>query len=131
MLQADEQEIQTAERKEKLTKDLEEEENKLLELINLKDNPINDRIRSIVSLIKDWKREDHTLFSWEDMALSMLKKPWEIEFDKDVCPKCGNKRIKLYFCSPAWTRSLMCDRGGEMKICLFCKSQDFLMDSMN
>lgn len=62
-------------------------------------------------------------YSWKDVALSLLKYPERVVFDYDVCPKCGNPRICLYFYSPAWTWTMICGVGGNMVICPHCKIQ--------
>lgn len=102
---------------------------KLIEAISDKER--NQRIEVLAANIKDWrKRDDETgdsyIFPWKDLALSLLKYPEHVEFDYDICPECGNGRVKLFFCSPKWTWKMMFGRSADMIICPYCKRQVML-----
>ncbi len=81
-----------------------------------------DMIETLANEIKDWEEQEKD-FSWNDVALSMLKFPERITFDYDCCPECGHSRIRIYFYSPEWTWATMCGVGGYMTICPECKIQ--------
>lgn len=118
-----------------------EEDNRILERGKIvcedKLSPITSRIEALAAQIKDWeKMDDDTgdsyIYPWKDLALSLLKYPEHVEFDYDLCPECGNGRIKLFFCSPKWTWAHLCGRSADMIICPHCKRQVMLrMGIMN
>lgn len=83
---------------------------------------LNDMIETLANEIKDWEKQEKQ-FSWNDVALSMLRFPERITFDYDCCPDCGHSRIRIYFYSPEWTWATMCGVGGYMTICPECKIQ--------
>ena len=116
---------------EKLKSELEIAEKELEKELKVYFSPRNDQIKSLVSLMKNWDRNEACSFSWKDTALSILKNPLSVVFDYDTCPKCGKKRIKLHFSSPSWTWALLCGRAGDMVVCLECKSQVFKCTIMN
>lgn len=95
-------------------------------LVNL---TASHKIESLAAEIKDWKESDKKEFStfqtfpWKDVALCLLQYPEYVELEYDICPDCGNKRIKLYFNSPEWTWAMLCGRAGDMIICPHCKEQ--------
>lgn len=83
------------------------------------------RIEALANEIKGWGERDK-LFSWNDVALSILRFPETVIFDYDRCPDCGHPRVRIYFHSPKWTEAMMCSKGGEMAICPACKTQSEL-----
>lgn len=112
---------------------------------NIANKDHNEAVESLANEIKSWENGDIAQiekksaekigkcnnyneslphqYPWRDVALSMFNYPECVEFDFDSCPCCGEKRIKLYFRSPAWTWAMMCGVGGEMVICPKCKIQ--------
>lgn len=112
-----------------------EAEKALSQFMVASSNIDSEAIEKIANEIKTWDKTwdedefefnpfDHSL-PWKDIALSMLTYPQPVELQYDRCPKCGNRRVKLYFNSPSWTWAHLCGRAGEMKICLECREQDF------
>lgn len=94
-------------------------------IASISDKELNDRIETLANEIKGWGERDR-LFSWKDVALSILKLPETVIFDYDRCPDCGHSRVRIYFHSPKWTWRMMFGRGGEMAICPTCKTQSEL-----
>jgi len=78
----------------------------------------------------EYKKPFPEQYPWKDVALSMLKFPERVTFDYDVCPDCGEARIKIYFHSPECTWDMMCGVGGNMVICPHCKIQAEFNETM-
>lgn len=58
-------------------------------------------------------------FPWDDIAYSMIKFHENTFLDYDICPKCGEKRIKLRF--KAFDERVI-PVNGEILICPFCRT---------
>ena len=86
------------------------------------DNVSQKRIEEIANDIKSWKCEGQ-FFPWEDVALSILKYPENINFNAGQCERCNDPIISLHFVSPSWTWVKLCGRAGDMKICPKCRTQ--------
>lgn len=106
-----------------MLKELKRSRERLAKLINsIADRNHNNIVEHIVGQIKNWTNTERQ-YSWYDVALSMLKFPESVLLGYDMCPDCGEKRIKIFFYSPEWTWTMMCGIGGNMIICPNCKIQ--------
>lgn len=79
----------------------------------------NDAVDKILEASAKVKKQ----YSWNNVALSMLRFPEKVKFDYDRCPRCGHSRLRIYFHSPRWTWAMMCGVAGDMVICPECKIQ--------
>lgn len=87
-----------------------------------------EQVIALVEELKNSKSQGEIIFPWEDVLASMMKHPEEVSQTSVSCPNCGEKIIKIYFSSPAWTWKKLCGRAGDMYICPKCHAQkDFIM----
>lgn len=87
--------------------------------------PFDDAVKDIIDAAANLTYKDPMpeQYSWNNVALSMLRFPEKVKFDYDRCPRCGHSRLRIYFHSPRWTWAMMCGVAGDMVICPECKIQ--------
>ncbi len=87
--------------------------------------PFDDAVKDIIDAAANLTYKDPMpeQYSWNNVALSMLRFPEKVKFDFDCCPRCGHSRLRIYFHSPRWTWAMMCGVAGDMVICPECKIQ--------
>ncbi|MBP3506838.1 MAG: hypothetical protein J6K43_10625 [Lachnospiraceae bacterium] len=57
--------------------------------------------------------------AWQIFMANMYETPHNVH-SSDVCGHCGAESIELAYASPAWTRRVLCGRGGRMAFCPNC-----------
>lgn len=57
--------------------------------------------------------------AWQIFMANMYETPHNVH-TSDVCGHCGAESIELAYASPAWTRRVLCGRGGRMAFCPNC-----------
>lgn len=94
--------------------------------------PFDDAVKDIIDAAANLTYKDPMpeQYSWNNVALSMLRFPEKVKFDYDRCPRCGHSRLRIYFHSPRWTWAMMCGVAGDMVICLECKIQAVFHETM-
>lgn len=87
--------------------------------------PFDDAVKDIIDAAANLTYKDPMpeQYSWNNVALSMLRFPEKVKFDYDRCPRCGHSRLRIHFHSPRWTWAMMCGVAGDMVICPECKIQ--------
>lgn len=107
-----------------IQRNVESNKQKLLQVIDLiHDVEFNRRIGETVSAIKDMPSENRV--PWNDVALSMLMRPHEVNFDGSPCPKCGKPMTSLMFASCSWAFVYGAGFAGPMDICPECRQRRF------
>ena len=96
-------------------------------------HPVNkEQLLSIIGRLKESKTQSDIIYPWEDVLASMIEYPEKVYRSSVLCPNCGEKILKIYFHSPAWTWENLCGRAGDMYICPRCCAQkDFILTRMN